>query len=81
MVKLASVIGKIAEKVPLITPPLTGDQVELLHKDNVVSAAAEQAGLTLKGLGIAPVLISSVLANYTVHFRPQGQFTRPAKAA
>ncbi|MBB4101659.1 complex I NDUFA9 subunit family protein [Allorhizobium borbori] len=78
---LASVIGKIAEKVPLITPPLTGDQVELLHKDNVVSAAAEQAGLTLKGLGIAPVLISSVLANYTVHFRPQGQFTRPAKAA
>lgn len=78
---LASVIGKIAEKVPLITPPLTGDQVELLHKDNVVSAAAEQASLTLKGLGIAPVLISSVLANYTVHFRPQGQFTRPAKAA
>ncbi|PZU21785.1 MAG: complex I NDUFA9 subunit family protein [Shinella sp.] len=78
---LASVIGKIAEKVPLITPPLTGDQVELLHKDNVVSAAAERAGLTLKGLGIAPVLISSVLANYTVHFRPQGQFTRPAKAA
>lgn len=78
---LASIIGKIAEKIPLIAPPLTGDQVELLHKDNVVSAAAEQAGLTLKGLGIAPVLISSVLANYTVHFRPQGQFTRPAKAA
>lgn len=75
---LASLIGRIAEKVPLITPPLTGDQVELLHKDNVVSAAAEEAGLTLKGLGIAPVLIGSVLPNYTVHFRPQGQFTRPA---
>lgn len=78
---LASLIGSIAAKLPLITPPLTGDQVELLHKDNVVSAAAEQAGLTLKGLGIAPVLIASVLPNYTVHFRPQGQFTKPANAA
>lgn len=78
---LASLIGRIAEKVPLIAPPLTADQVELLHKDNVVSAAAEQEGRTLRGLGIAPVLIASVLPNYTVHFRPQGQFTRPANAA
>lgn len=78
---LASLIGKIAEKIPLITPPLTGDQVELLHKDNVVSDAAEAAGLTIKGLGISPVLVNSVLSDYTVHFRPQGQFTRMSKAA
>lgn len=78
---LASLIGKIAAKIPLIKPPLTGDQVELLHKDNVVSAAAESEGLTLKGLGISPVVVASVLPNYTVHFRPQGQFTRSATAA
>ncbi|MCX8995727.1 complex I NDUFA9 subunit family protein [Rhizobiaceae bacterium BDR2-2] len=78
---LASLIGRIAEKIPLITPPITADQVELLHKDNVVSAAAKEAGLTLEGLGIAPVLISSILPDYTVHFRPQGQFTRMAKTA
>lgn len=77
---LASLIGRIAEKVPLITPPLTGDQVELLHRDNVVSAEAEAQGRTLKGLGIAPVLIASVLSDYTVHFRPQGQFTKPLNA-
>lgn len=77
---LASLIGRIAEKVPLITPPLTGDQVELLHRDNVVSSEAEAEGRTLKGLGIAPVLIASVLSDYTVHFRPQGQFTKPLNA-
>lgn len=77
---LASLVGKIAEKVPLITPPLTGDQVELLHRDNVVSAEAEAQGRTLKGLGIAPVLIASVLPDYTVHFRPQGQFNKPINA-
>ena len=37
--------------------------------------------LTIKGLGISPVLVNSVLSDYTVHFRPQGQFTRMSKAA
>lgn len=78
---LASMIGGIASLIPLIKPPLTSDQVELLKVDNVVSEAAVKEGRTLAGLGIRPVLAGSVLPTYLVHFRPQGQFTNSGKAA
>jgi uncharacterized protein YbjT (DUF2867 family) len=78
---IASFIGSIASKIPLITPPLTSDQVTLLKNDNVVSGAAEQEGRTLKGLGIAPTLLSSILPSYLVQYRVQGQFTGSGKAA
>jgi uncharacterized protein YbjT (DUF2867 family) len=78
---IASLIGSIASKIPLITPPLTSDQVKLLKKDNVVSDAARQEGRTLEGLGISPTLVSTVLPSYLVQYRVQGQFTNTGKAA
>lgn len=78
---LASLMGSIASAVPLIAPPLTADQVTLLKTDNVVSAEAEREGRTLKGLGIAPTLLSSILPSYLVRFRVHGQYTNAGKAA
>lgn len=78
---IASLIGGIASKIPLITPPLTGDQVTLLKTDTVVSDTAIKEGRTLSGLGIQPTLLSNVLPLYVVHYRPQGQFTNTGKAA
>ncbi len=78
---IASLIGSVASMVPLIAPPITADQVKLLKKDNVVSKEAEAEGRTLKGLGITPTMVSSVLDSYLVHFRPHGQYTGTGKAA
>ncbi|MCF6369337.1 complex I NDUFA9 subunit family protein [Rhizobium halophilum] len=78
---LASLLGSVASLVPLITPPITGDQVELLKGDNVVSQDAVEEGRTLEGMGISPTLMSSVVPAYLVQYRPQGQFTNTGKAA
>lgn len=78
---VASMIGSIASMIPLITPPLTGDQVTLLKKDNVVSKAAQDEGRTLAAFGIRPTLIDTVLPSYLVQYRVQGQFTNSGKAA
>lgn len=72
---VASMIGKLASMVPLITPPLTSDQVTMLKKDNIVSADAEKNGLTLEGIGITPVRVASVLPSYMVQYRQHGQFS------
>jgi NADH dehydrogenase len=55
---------------------LTPDQVELLRSDNVVSDAAEAAGLTLEGLGITPDSLEAIAPQYLWRFRPSGQFQR-----
>jgi NADH dehydrogenase len=60
---IASMIGSIASLVPFITPPITPDQVRLLKRDNVVSPEAEAEGRTLKGLGITPTMVASVLGS------------------
>ncbi|CAH0339170.1 complex I NDUFA9 subunit family protein [Rhizobium sp. CECT 9324] len=78
---IASMIGSIASAIPLITPPLTSDQVTLLKRDNVVSDGAKAEGRTLEGMGIQPVKVASILPTYLVHFRPHGQFTGSGKAA
>ncbi|WP_337268064.1 complex I NDUFA9 subunit family protein [Oryzifoliimicrobium ureilyticus] len=77
----ASLLGSVASLVPIITPPITADQVKLLQKDNVVSKEAEAEGRTLKGLGIEPTLALAVVPNYLVQFRPHGQYTNSGKAA
>jgi uncharacterized protein YbjT (DUF2867 family) len=59
-------------------PMLTRDQVELLKTDNVVSAAAEKEGRTLRGLGITPTAMMTVIPSYLWRFRKTGQFARPA---
>jgi uncharacterized protein YbjT (DUF2867 family) len=53
---------------------LTPDQVELLRRDNVVSQAARDAGLTLQGLGIAPASLEQIVPSYLWRFRRTGQF-------
>lgn len=78
---LASFIAGIASAIPLITPPLTNDQLTLLKSDNVVSAAAKTEGRTLEGLGIRPRSVAAILPSYLVHFRPKGQYSRSGKAA
>ncbi|MFK0332411.1 complex I NDUFA9 subunit family protein [Rhizobium sp. NPDC090275] len=78
---VASLIGSVASMIPLIAPPITADQVKLLKKDNVVSKEAETEGRTLRDLGIAPTMVSSVIDGYLVQFRPQGQYTNSGKAA
>ncbi len=55
---------------------LTRDQVTLLRNDNVVSEAAMAAGLTLRGLGIAPNSLQAIAPEYLWRFRAAGQFQR-----
>ena len=58
----------------LPTPLLTTDQVEQLKVDNIVSAAAETEGRTLRGLGIEPVAMATIVPSYLWRFRKTGQF-------
>ncbi|MNL63971.1 hypothetical protein D3C87_1881430 [compost metagenome] len=53
----------------------------LLKSDNIVSAKAESEGRTLRGIGIAPTMLESILSTYLVRYRPQGQYTRSGRAA
>ena len=56
------------------TPLLTTDQVEQLKTDNIVSAAAQADGRTLRALGIEPVAIATIVPSYLWRFRKTGQF-------
>ena len=58
----------------LPTPPLTVDQVNLLHTDNVVSEAAAREQRTLHGLGITPESMQAIVPAYLWRFRRAGQF-------
>lgn len=58
-------------------PLLTMDQVELLKRDNVVSAEAIAEGRTLQGLGITPTTMNLIVPNYLWRFRKTGQFRKP----
>ena len=53
---------------------LTGDQVELLYIDNVVSDAARRDELTLAGLGIGATSMDTILPTYMWRFRRNGQY-------
>jgi NADH dehydrogenase len=79
--RIASMIGSVASMVPLITPPLTVDQVTLLKSDNIVSEKAQAEGRTLQAFGIEPTAVEAVLPSYVVRYRPQGQYTRSGSAA
>ena len=53
---------------------LTGDQVEQLRTDNVVSDAAKSNGRTLASLGIEPEPMEAIVPSYLWRFRKTGQF-------
>ncbi|WP_036288792.1 complex I NDUFA9 subunit family protein [Methylocystis sp. ATCC 49242] len=53
---------------------MTGDQVELLRHDNVVSDAAIREGRTLAGLNIEPQSIEAIVPSYLYRYRKTGQY-------
>jgi len=72
---LAGPMGSMADAVfklnPFAAPPLTGDQVTMLKRDNVVSPGA----LTIKDLGVTNLeTIETIVPTYLWRFRPHGQF-------
>ena len=71
---VANILGTILQYLP--GAPITADQVELLKSDNVVSAEAAKAGLTLEGLGIQPQAIEAIVPAYLYRYRKAGQFTK-----
>ena len=60
----------------LPVPPLTRDQVEMLKRDNVVSAGAA----TLADLGITPTAVESIIPTYLDRFRTGGRFAAEHRA-
>ena len=76
MQPIASLIGAILRPTP-VPPPLTGDQVELLRRDNVVSG--ETPGIA--DLGVTQLeSIESIVPTYLWRFRPYGQFQADEQA-
>ncbi|MHA1151963.1 MAG: complex I NDUFA9 subunit family protein [Alphaproteobacteria bacterium] len=71
---LAEFQARFFELLPV--PPLTRDQVRMLHHDNVVTEAA----LTLADLGIVATAAEVILPSYLDRYRPGGRFdqTQPA---
>lgn len=57
-------------------PLLTGDQVELLGIDNVVSDAAIRDKRTFAAFGITPTAMDAILPTYMYRYRKHGQFDR-----
>jgi NADH dehydrogenase len=73
---LAKLGAFLTAPLPTALRPLTVDQVRLLKRDNVVSAAAMSEGRTLTNLGVSqPQDIASVVPEYLKRFRPKGQFS------
>lgn len=65
---IASLLGALLEILPC--PPLTRDQVTLLHYDNVLSG--KFAGL--EELGITPTAVEAVMPRYLAAYREGGPF-------
>ena len=78
LARLQGQVLEIADMLTLGLMPdelvLTRDQVALLERDNVVSAAAEKEGRTLRGLDIDPVSVEAEVPAYLWRFRKAGQF-------
>lgn len=70
---LGLAIGWVFKLVPFIAPPLTGDQVSMLKRDNVVGA--DSAAGRIEDLGVAPLeSVEAIVPTYLWRFRPYGQF-------
>lgn len=73
---VAKLVALLTWPLPNALRPLTLDQVRMLQRDNVVSAAAETEGRTLAGLGItSPHGVESIVPDYLERYRPRGQFS------
>lgn len=73
---MAKVAAALTVPLPNSLRPLTVDQVRMLQTDNVVSAAAEAEGRTLKGLGVLSAhAVDSIVPAYLEQYRPKGQYS------
>ncbi len=69
---VAEAMGSVGEKVPVITPPITRDQVEMLKRDNVVGEGMPG----LADLGVTqPSAVEVVIPTYLFRFIVGGTFT------
>jgi len=74
---LAQLVALLTWPLPNSIRPITLDQIRLLRMDNVVSAAAQEEGRTLQGLGVTQLhTIDLIVPDYLEPFRPFGQFAR-----
>ena len=65
--------GALFKLWPFHGPPITGDQVDLLRSDNVVSTTGDVG--TIQDLGVTkPESVEAIVPNYLWRFRPNGQF-------
>lgn len=70
---LGLVLNWLFKLIPFADPPLTGDQVTLLKRDNVVGA--DKSALTIQDLGITSLeSVEAIVPAYLWRFRPYGQF-------
>ncbi len=75
---LGLLLGGAFKLIPFVDPPLTGDQVTMLKRDNVVSADAR----TIQDLGVTSLeSIEAIVPSYLWRFRPHGQFQAKQSAA
>ena len=84
---LAKVMGGMIESAAKLSFGLlpeifviTPDQVELLRRDNVVSAEASAEGRTLAGLGMIPKSFEALAPAYLIRYRKFGRFTERRSA-
>lgn len=71
--KAAEMLGGLLEKIPVIAPPLTRDQVEMLKTDNVASGALPG----LAELGVAhPAAVEVIVPAYLQRFIVGGVYAR-----
>ncbi len=70
--QIARPLGGLLSLLP--KPLLTGDQVRMLEKDNIVSDVAKAEGRTLSGLGLSPATLAVILPTYLARYRAHGQF-------
>ena len=71
--RLIGALGDLQARLLPLAPPLTGDQVKLLQRDNV----ADPRLPGLSDLGVEPTSVDTVLPTYLWRFRSGGQFAQP----
>lgn len=76
---IAGLMGRSGDLVARtgFAPPITGDQVELLKRDNVVSEGA----LGLADLGVTPSALEPIIPTYLYRYRRGGQYAEISAAA
>ncbi len=68
---LGYTIGALSKLNPFFGPPLTGDQVQMLKNDNIVSPGAR----TIQDLGVTTLeTVETIVPTYLWRHRPYGQF-------